>query len=206
MKYQHWNLRGPAAPAARRALEAAGLSPLCAVMLSARGLDGPDKAAQFLSCGPERFHDPFLLKDMDKAVARIRRAIDGHELICVYGDYDVDGITSTCLLTEAIASLGGEVVSYIPDRTEEGYGLNPEAVTALAGQGVGLFLNPIVTVDCGITAANEVEFARSLGVEVVVTDHHHCKDKLPAAVAVVDPRRPDCTYPFPELADVGVAL
>ena len=202
MKYQHWNLRGPAAPAARRALEAAGLSPLCAVMLSARGLDGPDKAAQFLSCGPERFHDPFLLKDMDKAVARIRRAIDGHELICVYGDYDVDGITSTCLLTEAIASLGGEVVSYIPDRTEEGYGLNPSAVSHWAEQGVKL----IVTVDCGITAANEVEFARSLGVEVVVTDHHHCKDKLPAAVAVVDPRRPDCTYPFPELAGVGVAL
>lgn len=202
MKYQHWNLRQPAVPSARRALEAAGLSPLCAAMLSARGLDGPEKAAQFLSCGPEHFHDPFLLKDMDKAVARIRRAIETHELVCVYGDYDVDGITSTCLLTEALVWLGGEVASYIPDRTEEGYGLNSGAVTRLAEQGVKL----IVTVDCGITAAPEVEFARSLGVDVVVTDHHHCKDKLPAAVAVVDPRRPDCTYPFPELAGVGVAL
>jgi len=201
MKYQHWDLRRPA-PAARRALEGAGLSPLCAAILSARGLDGPDKATKFLSCGPERFHDPFLLKDMDLAAERIRRAIDGHEPICVYGDYDVDGITATCLLTEALAALGGEVVSHIPDRSEEGYGLNPGAVARLAEQGVKL----IVTVDCGITAVDEVELARSLGVDVVITDHHHCKDRLPAAAAVVDPRRQGCPYPFPELAGVGVAL
>ena len=202
MKYQRWNLRRPGPPAARRALEASGLSPLCAALLSARGLERPDQAALFLSSGPERFHDPFLLKDMDKAVERVRAAIDGGQLICVYGDYDVDGITATCLLTEALTWLGGQVVSYIPDRTEEGYGLNPGAVSRLGEQGVKL----IVTVDCGITAVNEVEFARSLGVDVVVTDHHHCKDKLPTAVAVVDPRREDCAYPFPELAGVGVAL
>ena len=202
MKYQRWDLRRPAPLSARRALESAGLSPLCASLLASRGLDTPEEAARFLSCGAQRFHDPLLLKDMDRAVARIRAAIDGGELICVYGDYDVDGITATCLLTEALAGQGGRVVSYIPDRTEEGYGLNPGAVARLAGQGVGL----IVTVDCGITAVNEVEFARSLGVDVVVTDHHHCKDKLPAAVAVVDPRREDCPYPFPELAGVGVAL
>ena len=201
MKYQHWNMRAPA-PRARRALEEAGLSSLCAAILSARGVDGPDQAALFLSSGPERFQDPFLLKDMDKAVARIRAAIDSRELICVYGDYDVDGITSTCLLTEALAGQGGRVTSYIPDRTEEGYGLNPGAIRRLAADGVRL----IVTVDCGITAAPEVEFARSLGVDVVITDHHHCKDKLPAAEAVVDPRRDDCSYPFPELAGVGVAL
>lgn len=202
MKYQQWNLRRPGPAAARRALEEAGLSPLCAQLLCARGLDTPDRAARFLSSGPERFHDPFLLKDMDKAVARIRRAVDGGELICVYGDYDVDGITATCLLTEALTGLGGQVVSYIPDRSEEGYGLNPGAVTRLADQGVKL----IVTVDCGITAAPEVDFARSLGVDVVVTDHHHCKQRIPDAAAVVDPRRPDCPYPFPELAGVGVAL
>lgn len=202
MKYQQWNLRRPGQAAARRALEQSGLSPLCASLLCARGLDDPDKAARFLSSGPERFHDPFLLKDMDQAVERIRRAVDGHELICVYGDYDVDGITATCLLTEALASLGGEVTSYIPDRSEEGYGLNPKAVARLADQGVRL----IVTVDCGITAAPEVELARSLGMDVVVTDHHHCKDRIPDAAAVVDPRRPDCPYPFPELAGVGVAL
>ena len=202
MKYQRWDLRRPGAPAARRSLERAGLSPLCAALLCARGLDDPQKAAQFLSCGPERSHDPFLLKDMDRAVERIRAAIGGGERVCVYGDYDVDGITATCLLTEALAWQGGDVVSYIPDRTEEGYGLNPGAVARLAGQGVKL----IVTVDCGITAVDEVEFARSLGVDVVITDHHHCKDRLPAAAAVVDPRREDCAYPFPELAGVGVAL
>lgn len=202
MKYQHWNLRRPGPAAARRALEESGLSPLCAAVLAARGLEGPAQAAEFLSSGPERFHDPFLLKDMDRAVARIRQALDSHELICVYGDYDVDGITATCLLTEALTGLGGQVTSYIPDRSEEGYGLNPGAISRLARQGVGL----IVTVDCGITAAAEVEFARSLGLDVVITDHHHCKDKLPAAAAVVDPRREDCPYPFPELAGVGVAL
>ncbi len=202
MKYQRWELRRPAAPPARRALEGAGLSPLCAAILSARGVEDPEQAARFLSSGPERLHDPFLLKDMDKAVERVRRALDARELICVYGDYDVDGITSTCLLTEALACQGGEVISYIPDRTEEGYGLNPRAIARLSEQGVRL----IVTVDCGITAANEVQFARSLGVDVVVTDHHHCKNKLPDAVAVVDPRREDCAYPFPELAGVGVAL
>lgn len=202
MKYHQWNLRRPGAPSVRRSLEAAGLSPLCAAVLSARGVDGPEEAARFLSSSPERFHDPFLLKDMDKAADRVRRAIDAQELICVYGDYDVDGITATCLLTEALTLLGGTAVSYIPDRTEEGYGLNQGAVTRLAQQGVTL----IVTVDCGITAVDEVEFARSLGMDVVITDHHHCKDKLPAAQAVVDPRRHDCGYPFPELAGVGVAL
>ncbi len=202
MRYQQWNVRHPGAPSARRALEQAGLSTLCATVLCARGLDTPDEARRFLSSGTERFHDPFLLRDMDRAVARIRQALDGRETIAVYGDYDVDGITATCLLTEALAQQGGQVVSYIPDRSEEGYGLNPGAVTHLAGQGVTL----IVTVDCGITAAKEVEFARSLGIDVVVTDHHHCKDELPAAVAVVDPRRNDCPYPFPELAGVGVAL
>ena len=202
MKYQRWDLRRPGTPAARRSLEQAGLSPLCAALLSARGLDDPQKAAQFLPCGPERSHAPFLLKDMDRAVERIRAAIGGGERVCVYGDYDVDGITATCLLTEALAWQGGDVVSYIPDRTEEGYGLNAGAVARLAGQGVKL----IVTVDCGITAVDEVEFARSLGVDVVITDHHHCKDRLPAAAAVVDPRREDCAYPFPELAGVGVAL
>ena len=201
MKYQHWNVRRPERGAASR-LREAGLAPLCAAVLSARGIREPEEAARFLSCGGERFHDPFLLRDMDRAVERVRRAIDGGETIAVYGDYDVDGITATCLLTEALAWQGGKVVSYIPDRTEEGYGLNPGAIRRLAGQGVTL----IVTVDCGITAVNEVESARSLGVEVVVTDHHHCKDKLPAAVAVVDPRREDCPYPFPELAGVGVAL
>lgn len=202
MKYQQWKLPAPGGSAARRRLEESGLPPLCAAVLCARGLDTPEKAGRFLSHGSELLHDPMLLRDMDRAVERIRRGLDSGETITVYGDYDVDGITSTCLLTEALAWLGGRVVSYIPDRTEEGYGLNPAAIARLAEQGVTL----IVTVDCGITAVEQVEYARSLGVDVVITDHHQCKDAIPAAVAVVDPRRPDCTYPFPELAGVGVAL
>ena len=202
MRYGYWNVRRPAGPGVRQRLEEAGLAPLCAAVLSARGMDTPEKAVRFLDSGPGRFYDPFLLKDMDRAAQRVRRALEHGETIAVYGDYDVDGITATCLLTEALDLLGGKTVSYIPDRTEEGYGLNPGAIERLAAQGVTL----IVTVDCGITAGPEVEYARSLGVDVVITDHHRCKDTLPAAAAVVDPRRPDCGYPFPELAGVGVAL
>ena len=202
MKYDYWNVRRQAKPGARRRLEESGMAPLCAMVLAARGVEGPEEARRILASGPDQFHNPFLLKDMDKAAARVLRAVEGGETIAVYGDYDVDGITATCLLTEALTLLGGKVVSYIPDRTEEGYGLNPGAVDRLAAQGVTL----IVTVDCGITAVVEVEYARSLGVDAVITDHHQCKDRLPNAVAVVNPRRPDCPYPFPELAGVGVAL
>lgn len=202
MKYDRWNLR-PSGPAGSRAeLERAGLPPLCAAVLCARGVDTAPAASAFLAHGPNLLHDPFLLQDMEKAVERISRAIREQETVAVYGDYDVDGITATCLLTQFLRTLGGQVVSYIPDRTEEGYGLNNHAIDALARQGVTL----IVTVDCGITAAQEVEYARALGVDVVITDHHQCKEVLPQAVAVVDPRRPDCSYPFPDLAGVGVAL
>ena len=202
MKYEQWNLRPEAGSARRARMEETGLPPLCAAVLCARGLDTPEKAAEFLYDGPDALHDPFLLRDMDRAAARIERGLDRGETLAVYGDYDVDGITSTCLLTEFLRERGGQVVSYIPDRTEEGYGLNPAAIAQLKEQGVTL----IITVDCGITAAEEVEYARSLGIDVVVTDHHQCKERLPAACAVVDPRRSDCDYPFPELAGVGVAL
>ena len=202
MKYDRWNLR-PSGPAGSRAeLERAGLPPLCAAVLCARGVDTAPAASAFLAHGPNLLHDPFLLRDMEKAVERISRAIREQETVAVYGDYDVDGITATCLLTQFLRTLGGQVVSYIPDRTEEGYGLNNHAIDTLARQGVTL----IVTVDCGITAAQEVEYARALGVDVVITDHHQCKEVLPQSVAVVDPRRPDCSYPFPDLAGVGVAL
>jgi single-stranded-DNA-specific exonuclease len=142
--------------------------------------------------------DPFCSRH-GQAAARIERALAGNEYIAVYGDYDVDGITSTCLLTRYLRSRGGRVVPYIPDRLEEGYGLNREAVDALHAAGVTL----IVTVDCGITAVEETDYAASLGVDVIVTDHHECKERLPAAVAVVDPHRPDCPYPFKALAEWG---
>ena len=201
MKFQQWNLRGGRQPDPQD-MTRAGISPLCAAVLCARGLDTPQKAAAFLADGEERFHDPLLLRDMDRAAARVSRALAEHEPIAVYGDYDVDGITSTALLTEYLRGRGGQVVAYIPDRIEEGYGLNPAAVERLAKAGVRL----IVTVDCGITAVEEVNCARALGLDVVITDHHRCKSVLPDATAVVDPRRADCPYPFKELAGVGVAL
>ena len=201
MKYQEWRTAA-CDPAARRSMERAGVPPLAALTLCARGLDTPEKARSFLDAGRGQLLEPRLMKDMDAAAARVRRALEQGEQIAVYGDYDVDGITATCLLTDFLRSEGGEVVPYIPDRMEEGYGLNREAVAALHAQGVGL----IITVDCGITAVEEAAYAAALGVDVVITDHHECKEALPAALAVVDPRRPDCPYPFKCLAGVGVAL
>ena len=137
MKYKQWN-RAASAPQARAAMEAAGVPPLAALTLCARGLDTPEKASAFLDAGRGQLLDPFLMKDMDRAAARVRRALAAGEHIAVYGDYDVDGITSTCLLTDFLRREGGTVIPYIPDRMEEGYGLNREAVAALRGQGVGI--------------------------------------------------------------------
>ena len=202
MKYEQWTLKPAPAPAEVAEAVRAGLPPLCAAVLCARGFTRPEEAARFLSYGEERFHDPFLMKDMDRAAARITAALDQNEIIAVYGDYDVDGITATALLSQFLEERGGAVVSYIPDRADEGYGLNRSAIDRLKRQGVSL----IVTVDCGITAGAEVDYARSLGLDVIITDHHHCKTDLPEAAAVVDPRRPDCSYPFKELCGVGLAL
>ena len=201
MRYKQWKIAHPS-PEGRAQLERAGIPSLLACVLSARGVTEPEQAWKLLTPGEEPLLDPMLLKDMDRAVLRVGRALKTGELMAVYGDYDVDGITSTCLLTDCLTRLGGRVRSYIPDRLEEGYGLNEEAVLHLAQQGVTL----IITVDCGITAAREEEFARELGIDVVITDHHECKQAIPEAAAVVDPHRPDCPYPFKGLAGVGVAL
>ena len=201
MKYRQWKV-APPCPEGQRELEEAGLPPLLAALLSSRGVVRPEEARRLLSPEGEPIPNPMLLRDMDRAVARVTRALDRQEQIAVYGDYDVDGITATCLLTQFLSGLGGRVTPYIPSRLEEGYGLNEEAVRHLAGQGITL----IVTVDCGITAVAETALARTLGVDVVITDHHACKETLPPAAAVVDPHRPDCLYPFKGLAGVGVAL
>ena len=137
-----------------------------------------------------------LMRDMGKAVTRIQRAIASGETIAVFGDYDVDGITSTVLLMDYLKSCGVNCLRYIPRRIEDGYGLSKDAIQGLHDQGATL----MITVDCGITGNEEVEFANSLGMDVVVTDHHECKENLPDAVAVVDPHRPDCPYPFKHLA------
>ena len=201
MKYKQWQVASPC-PDGQLALERIGLPPLLAGLLSARGVTRPEDARSLLSPNREPIPSPDLLKDMDRAVRRVRLALDREERIAVYGDYDVDGITATCLLTQFLTALGGQAVPYIPCRLGEGYGLNSEAVQALAEQGVGL----IITVDCGITAVEETALANRLGMDVVITDHHACKEELPPAAAVVDPHRPDCPYPFKGLAGVGVAL
>lgn len=201
MRYKHWQVASPC-PEGQQALEQAGLPPLLASLLAARGVTQPAQAQQLLTPHIRPLLDSFLLKDMDRAAARVHLALERNEHIAVYGDYDVDGITATCLLTQFLRGQGGWVSPYIPCRLEEGYGLNAEAIQTLASQGVTL----IITVDCGITAVAEVELANSLGVEVVITDHHTCKEVLPPAVAVVDPHRPGCPYPFKGLAGVGVAL
>ncbi len=201
MKYKQWRVSSPC-PEGQVSLERAGLPPLLAGLLSARGVVRPEAARRLLSPGSEPIPDPMLLKDMDRAVARVRLALERGESIAVYGDYDVDGITATCLLTQFLSARGGRTIPYIPSRLGEGYGLNPEAVVHLSEQGAAL----IVTVDCGITAVKETKLANSLGIDVVITDHHACKEELPPAAAVVDPHRPDCPYPFKGLAGVGVAL
>ena len=183
------------------ALVGSGYAPLVAMVLAARGLTTPQKAQQFLSCD-NPLPDPLRMRDMARAAHRVQQAIEHKELICVFGDYDVDGITATCLLTDFIRKQGGRCIPYIPGRLEEGYGLNPIAIRQLYAQNVTL----IVTVDCGITALEEAQLCRRLGIDLVITDHHECKDTLPEAIAVVDAHRCDCAYPHKDLSGVGVAF
>ncbi len=183
------------------ALVGCGYSPLTAMVLSSRGLKNQQEAHDYLDCSAT-LPDPFLMTDMDKAAGRVGLAMAMGEKIAVFGDYDVDGITSTCLLTDFLRRHGADVVSYIPGRLEEGYGLNPIAIHQLHGEGVKL----IITVDCGITAVAEAELCRELGIDLVITDHHECKEVLPRAAAVVDPHRPDGGYPHKNLSGVGVAF
>lgn len=201
MKYEQWNISATS-EAAIGALMDAGYPYLVSSVLVSRGVENAEQAAVALERERTLTYSPFLMRDMDKAVARIQTALTGGEKLAVFGDYDVDGITATCLLTDYLRSRGGDVVLHIPGRFDEGYGLSNEAIRALAEQGVTL----IVTVDCGITGVGETDYANSLGVDMVITDHHECKDTLPAAVAVIDPHRSDCNYPFKHLAGVGVAL
>ena len=183
-------------------LKDAGFPSLLSSVLASRGVTCAEDASIYLDQDQLLQHSPMLMKDMDKAVSRIEQAIECRETVAVFGDYDVDGITSTCVVVDYLKSRGLKCLHYIPRREEDGYGLGCEPIRALSQQGVTL----LITVDCGITGIQEIEFASSLGMDVIVTDHHECKEQLPDAVAVVDPHRPDCPYPFKHLAGVGVAL
>ena len=200
MKYGTWNVSQPKADAVN-ALVGGGYAPLAAMILASRGLTTPEKANAYLDCNCT-LQDPFLMTDMVPAVERVRLALERGERIAIFGDYDVDGVTSTCLLTDFLRKLGADCVPYIPGRLEEGYGLNAIALHYLAQEGVKL----IITVDCGITAIAEAQLCKDLGMDLVITDHHECKQTLPDAVAVVDPHRPDGGYPHKTLSGVGVAF
>ena len=181
-----------------------GLTLPCAKLLFLRGYDSVTKAETFLNNTDLSIYDPFGMKDMDKAARRVCRAIKEGEKVSVMGDYDADGVSATALVYLYLNSKNPDMTPgyYIPDRFAEGYGMSRQAVDILHGQGAKL----IITVDTGITAVDEVAYANSLGMDVVVTDHHECREILPDALAVVDSHRPDCGYPFKELAGVGVAF
>ena len=200
LKYGTWNVSQPKTDAVN-ALVGGGYPPLAAMILASRGLTDAPQAKAYLNCDCDLLN-PFALTDMDLAAGRVALAMTKGEKIAVFGDYDVDGVTATCLLTDFLRRHGADCVPYIPGRLEEGYGLNAIALHALAEAGVKL----IVTVDCGITAIKEAQLCKELGMDLVITDHHECKEVLPDAIAIVDPHRPDGGYPHKTLSGVGVAF
>ena len=179
-----------------------GLSNLISSILASRGIIEKEDVREFLNPTRDDFHDPFLMPDMEKAVDRILKAIQTQEKTIIYGDYDVDGITSITVLKKFLEERNLQVGEYIPNRLNEGYGLNKEAVKKIAEQGYKL----IITVDCGISCIEEIKYATELGLEVIVTDHHEPAEELPKCLAVVDAKRKDNQYPFNQLAGVGVVF
>jgi single-stranded-DNA-specific exonuclease len=179
-----------------------GISPAVARLLAIRGIDSPELAQRFLHPSLDHLHDPFRLAGMVEAVDRILAAIERKERIAVHGDYDCDGITSTVILRRALELFGATVVHFIPDRIKDGYGLQPETFDRLQADGVRL----VISVDCGIRGIEAARRARELNIDLIITDHHEPDDELPDAVAVINPKRHDCTYPDKNLAGVGVAL
>ncbi len=189
-------------PAAERLAAALGVPAIVARLLCQRGLSDPDAAARFLNPSLQQLHDPMALAGMGAAVDRILAAIARKERIAIHGDYDVDGVTSTVILRRSLELLGADVVHFIPERLKDGYGLQPAAIERLHADGVAL----VVSVDCGIRGAEAAVRARELGVDLIITDHHEPDEALPPALAVINPKRHDCSYPDKYLAGVGVAL
>ena len=181
---------------------ALGIAPIVARLLCQRGFSDPEVASRFLNPSLDHLHDPMALAGMAAAVERILAAIAARERIAIHGDYDVDGITSTVILRRALEMLGADVVPFLPERLKDGYGLQPAAIERLHADGVGL----VISVDCGIRGADAGRRALELGVDLIITDHHEPDAELPPALAVINPRRADCSYPDKYLAGVGVAL
>jgi single-stranded-DNA-specific exonuclease len=178
------------------------VSNITAQLLANRGITDSKSAEDFMGCSLGSCHDPFLMKGMEKAIGRIRKAISVKEKILIYGDYDVDGMTSVAMVYSALKGLGADASYYIPNRLEEGYGLNTGAIKRAHRDNISL----IITVDCGITSFKEIEYASSARIDVIVTDHHEILEgRIPEAYAVINPLQKDCPYPFKHLAGVGIA-
>ncbi len=204
MQEKIWNYKNKAF--SKEEIEAfsstSGLPPAMAVLLMNRGIKTEKAANSYMRKSLEDIHNPFMLDGMEEATERILSAMEKKEKIVIYGDYDVDGITATSTVYKFLKSQGADVSYYIPDRFSEGYGINVLAINKIARSGAKL----MITVDCGITACGEVEFAKTQGLDIIITDHHSCHEELPKAVAAINPKRADSSYPFPHLAGVGVAF
>ncbi|MEW6097322.1 MAG: single-stranded-DNA-specific exonuclease RecJ [bacterium] len=183
-------------------VETLHISPVTAQILISRGITKPHEAKRFITPELSDFHEPFLMKDLDKAVDRIKLALNKKEKILIYGDYDVDGMTSVAVLMRALAPYTSNLIYYLPHRLEEGYGVSKKGIEFAHSQGVKL----IITVDCGISAIEEIEYANSVGIDVIVTDHHEVKEKIPLAFAIINPKQLECQYPDKNLAGVGVVI
>lgn len=199
---KRWRLKPPVDEAAVRALMSDRCPHELAVLLAQRGISTPAAAAEFFRPDLSRLHDPFLMKDMDKAVARIEQALGDGERIMVYGDYDVDGTTSVALVHSFLSRFTGKLTHYVPDRYAEGYGISTLGIDRAAEQGITL----IIALDCGIKSVDKVTYAAEKGIDFIICDHHVPGDALPEAVAVLDPKRADCPYPFKELSGCGIGF
>jgi single-stranded-DNA-specific exonuclease len=202
MPSKRWAIAPGNPPLEAQLAAALQLHPIAARLLANRGITSVEGARDFLDASLQRLYDPCLMHGMAEAVERLARGLRAQEAIAIYGDYDVDGITATAVLSWFFRDIGVPVPYYLPHRMREGYGLNAEAVRQLAAQGTRL----LITVDCGITGHEEVRLAKSLGMDVIVTDHHQVPPTLPEAVAVLNPHQPTCAYPAKELAGVGLAF
>lgn len=202
MKNPIWQLRHSRTDAVTALAQALHLPPVLAQLLVQRGIDTPEAANAFFSPSVEHLHDPFLMRDMDKAVERLTLAIERRQRILVYGDYDVDGTTSVAMMVEFLQSLGADCQYYIPDRYAEGYGISMAGIAFAERQDIAL----LIAIDCGINAIDPIARAQSAGIDCIICDHHLPKAVLPPALAVLDPKRPDCSYPYPDLSGCGVAF
>jgi single-stranded-DNA-specific exonuclease len=202
MRSKRWRVKPLQPERAKEMGRALGISPVTAQCLINRGVDTPDAAQRFLTHDPSVLHDPFLMRDMDQAAQRLATAVRQKERVLIYGDYDVDGTSASAFLARLLSKLGVDVSHFVPHREEDGYGLHNSGIDAAAQLGATL----LVTVDCGVSGVKEVAHARSQGLDVIITDHHEPGPELPAAVAVLNPKRVDCSYPFRELCGAGVAF